>query len=229
MRRWDYERSDLVGVAITTGGAILRVCAFGLGLSLAATLAFGCGVLRRPEASGAVGGIETKADRAKWRSSLGWPDECEEAFEVTYAAGGAGLEAYELGNGGTLVVVHCAAGAYQGSYRYYLIEGQELDPDRAVSLTLTAYESADGHSIQPVPTAELWGEPTVVSQAGDLIILQLGRQTSDCGAWARYSIAAGVVELREVWARYPCPPEVGEPAEPGSQTPPHGWRRIDRN
>jgi hypothetical protein len=165
-------------------------------------------------------------DRAAWRKVLGWTDDCEQAFEISYAGKGVGIEFHALRDGMTLVAVLCAAGAYQPSFMYYLLD--ESSPNAVASLlNFPTYESPDGRFLIHARHVELWGEPSLLHNERELTVLSLARQTGDCGTWARYGFTRREVELREFWARLPCPAEIEPPADPKPGEPPEGWRRVD--
>src|SRR5688572_21512037 len=68
------------------------------------------------------------ADRAAWRTALGWPDSCEQAFASTHAGEDGGLAINVVAPGVSLVEVLCAAGAYQPSHVYVRYNEQGASP-----------------------------------------------------------------------------------------------------
>ena len=165
-------------------------------------------------------------ERGAWRSVLGWSDDCQQAFELSAAGTGSGLQFLALHPELTVVAVLCAAGAYQPSFVYYLADtggGQVA----ATLLEFPTYESPDGQSLIATRQSELWGEPSLLPASGELAVLSLARQTGDCGTWARYGFDDGSVELREFWAALPCPTEIQPPADPAPGSPPAGWTKVE--
>lgn len=162
-------------------------------------------------------------DRAGWRAVLGWPDDCEQAFAASFAGEGDGIEVQQLADGRALVAVLCAGGAYQPSYRYYLAPGAGAP---AVALALPTYVSPDGETLSCSLEQEVFGEPSFLRDGAGWVVLSLSRQTADCGTWARYAVADGHAELRELRAQVRCPAEVGEPVDSASAEPPARWPAL---
>ena len=163
-------------------------------------------------------------DRTRWRSVLNWPNECEEAFQASRAADDAGLVFNELSPGVSFVQVLCAAGSYQPSFVYMRFDERSPAPVAAL-LIFPVYESSDGVSIESVKASEIWGEPFVSPARRELAVLNLARQTGDCGIWTRYNIGGEipvVVDARS--AR--CSTGPGTPAASSDGQPPRGWQPV---
>jgi hypothetical protein len=169
----------------------------------------------------------TLAQRANWRSHLRWADDCEESFVASHVGDGGGISVVRLGSGVSLVEVTCAAGAYQPStLRFRLTEdanGARTDP-----LSFPVYVSENGRDLTVSQEAEVWGESMVDGAAAEIVILSLGRQTADCGVWARYSLAGEQPRLLDAAARTECPAQPGPPARLSGASPPADWTPIPR-
>ncbi len=185
---------------------------------------------RIPEASKVKTSAQIKADnieiRLKWRKTLAWNIDCEDSFQASYAGLGSGVEVYALQNGLELVSVLCSAGAYQPSFVYFIVD-KNAGVDRVIAMKFNRVESADGESLQSNPQFELWGEPMIDAAHGELNILNLARQTGDCGSWAVYALQGKLAELLELWTRFPCPAKIEAHAEQRIGMPPQGWIRVD--
>ena len=163
-------------------------------------------------------------DRTGWRSVLNWPDECEEAFQASHAGDDAGLVFNELAPGISFVEVLCAAGSYQPSFVYVRLDERSTAPI-ATLLTFPVYESSDGVSIESVKASEIWGEPFVSPARRELAVLNLARQTGDCGIWTRYNIGGELPEMVDA-RRAPCATRPGAPATSSNGEPPRGWQPL---
>jgi len=168
----------------------------------------------------------TRADRAAWRAQLGWPDDCEQAFELTDASPDSGIVVQALEHGAMLVAVRCAAGAYQPSALVLQVDATGM-PAAARVLTFATYVSPDGETLERVDTTELRGEIRFAAQGPTLSVLALSRQTGDCGTWAEYTVADGAPRLVTLYARLPCPGTPDAPVDPAPDEPPPGWKRMD--
>ena len=163
-------------------------------------------------------------DRTGWRSVLNWPDECEETFQASHAGDDGGLVFNELAPGISFVEVLCAAGSYQPSFVYVRFDERSTAPI-ATLLIFPVYESSDGVSIASVKASELWGEPFVSPARRELAILNLTRQTGDCGIWTRYNIGGEIPEMVDA-RRAPCSTRPGAPATSSDGEPPRGWQPV---
>ena len=170
----------------------------------------------------------SKETRSHWRKRLAWNDDCEESFSASYAGLESGIEVYTLKNGLELVSVLCSAGAYQPSFLYFIVD-EDIELEQDIPLKFLYYESADGQTLQSYSRSELWGEPLIDTARGQLSILNLARQTGDCGSWAVYAIHRENAELLELWARFPCPVKIEAHAEQQIGKPPEGWVKIDHD
>jgi len=209
-------------------------------LILGGSAAVGCSSPRVEEQT--VGGATTRAsgpqmaaaslrrsqlslgDRAGWRSVLNWPDECEEAFQASHAGDDAGLVFNELAPGISFVEVLCAAGSYQPSFVYVRFDERSTTPI-ATLLVFPVYESSDGVSIESVKASEIWGEPFVSPARRELAVLNLARQTGDCGIWTRYNIGGELPQILDA-RRALCSTRPGAPATSNDGEPPRGWQPV---
>ena len=167
-----------------------------------------------------------QVDRAAWREVLNWTNDCEEAFQSTHAGEGTGIELQSLGEQISLVAVLCVAGSYQPSFMYYYLDEGSSPPLSAV-ISFPTYESPDGRTLIRAEHTELWGEARFVPERRELYVLNVSRQTRDCGSWARYAFVDHEVQLREFWVRLPCPEEIEQPVDPQPGVPPDGWTRVN--
>jgi hypothetical protein len=167
----------------------------------------------------------TLKDRSEWRALLKWPDSCEEAFQRSRAGDDGGLEFSRLPDGISLVSVLCASGSYQPSLVYIRLDDRQTPPDARV-LRFPTYQSPDGTTLERVETAEIWGEPTIFAKEHRMAVLNLSRQTGDCGIWSRYDIGQPTPQLEGSWARLPCPSHPGPRAIPKADNPPRGWTKV---
>jgi hypothetical protein len=164
------------------------------------------------------------ADRAAWRTALGWSASCEKAFESSRAGEDGGLVIHEVAPRVSLVEVLCAAGAYQPSHVYIRYDEQGASPI-ATSLQFRVL-SAESATPQTSLETEIWGESSLSSDARVLSVLTLSRQLADCGIWSRYAIGTGQPELIAAAAWLPCPATPGPPAESTNGGVPRGWRPL---
>ena len=144
----------------------------------------------------------TLADRATFRRTLGWSDDCEQGFDAT-DSGYGGVEVDTLAPGQYLVGIVCARGAYQG-YRVYYYSDETRPPPAARQLVFETRESPDEGSLVRTVTRELWGLPSFDRQTRQLRVLNKFRGLGDCGILGTYRFVAGVPELAELRAKAVC-------------------------
>ncbi len=160
--------------------------------------------------------------RDEWKKLLGWNEDCEQSFQSTQAGAYSGIETYPIGNADELVIVMCAVGGYQPSFLLFRQKGQT---PRAIALV--AYGTSNGKTLHRTQEVELWGEPVFLEKTSELVILNVARQTKDCGTWAKYGFKTDSVKLQELFFKLPCPKKVSEKDDLGSSsTPPKGWKRL---
>lgn len=159
------------------------------------------------------------ADRKAWREIIGWPEECEEAFQGTAGSAGdnAGLEFFELGEGRRLVQVLCAGGAYQPSQVFAVVDETGAKPSAKV-MTFDIYESPDDDKLEKTTAQELWGLADFDARTKQLTIHNRFRGPGDCGTLATYGFEGGTPQLKELRADTRCD---GKGAENPQQ-----WKKI---
>ena len=167
----------------------------------------------------------TVRDRTDWRHILKWDATCEKDFQSSRVAEDGGLVFHQIGPRVSLVEVLCSAGAYQPSFVIVRLDERSQVPVADV-LSFLTYESTDGRSLEPAQQVEMTGEPSILPEQRELTVLNVFRQTRDCGIWTRYSIRDRVPQLTEVRVRLPCPTGAGVPVSPERGRPPRGWRLI---
>ncbi|GEM_PF-2144031 len=164
--------------------------------------------------------------RSKWRRTLQWNNSCEDAFQASYVGQQSGVQVYKADNTVELVSVLCSAGAYQPSFVYFLL-AKHKSGVTAQAINFPIYASDDGWNMNRSVQTEIWGEPIFDSERVELNILNVARQSGDCGSWAVYSLEQASAELMELWALFPCPQNIEAPAEQKIGVPPAGWVRVD--
>jgi hypothetical protein len=189
-----------------------------------AVLIGGCQVDNRKPSSPKITEIKQQvnpATRSEWRNLLRWSDDCEQSFSNTQAGGYSGIESHAIGEADQLVIVMCAVGGYQPSFLLYRLKQQ-----KPIALTLETYLSTDGQNLQAAKESELWGEPVFIAESKELVILNVARQTRDCGTWAKYGFSSETAILLSFYALVPCPIEFKESVSLNSDNPPKSWKLI---
>jgi hypothetical protein len=167
----------------------------------------------------------TVRDRTDWRQVLNWDETCEQEFQSSRVAEDGGLVFHQIAPGVSLVEVLCSAGAYQPSFVIVRLDERSRAPVADV-LSFLTYGSTDGSSLEPAQQVEMTGEPFLLPEQRELTVLNVFRQTRDCGIWTRYGIRDGAPQLKEVRVRLPCPTGTGMPVSSEPGRPPRGWRLI---
>jgi hypothetical protein len=160
----------------------------------------------------------TRADRPAWRQILGWPADCEEAFQASAAPDAPGLSVYVLPSGRSLVEVRCAWGAYQGSQVYYLYD-ETRQPPGVLPLTFEVRESPDERSLVKGESREVWGLSTFDPQTRQLSVLNKFRGPGDCGTLATYRFVDGKAQLAKLRAKVACDGQGDEAPEKWPEVP----------
>ena len=181
----------------------------------------------RPDLSSLPRDRVTLTQRAGWRAHLRWPDDCEESFLASRAGDDGGINVVRLGPGVSLVEVTCAAGAYQPSMMRFRLTEDASGP-RSQLLHFPVYGSENGRDLTMSQETEVWGDSIVDAASAEIVILSRARQTSDCGVWTRYSLAAEPPRVLAAAARTACPAQPGPPARLSAGGPPTGWAAIPR-
>jgi len=141
----------------------------------------------------------TKSDRAAWRKILGWPGECEEAFQKTYRSNEyAGLEFFHLAPKQYLVQVTCYPGAYQPGY---ILMFYDEALGKANLLKLKRYEREENGRVTSYVESEILGLPTFNAKTKELEIFSKSRGPGDCGYLATYTFINGKPVVKEARAQ----------------------------
>jgi hypothetical protein len=167
----------------------------------------------------------TVRDRTDWRRVLQWDEACEKEFQSSRVAEDGGLVFHQIAPSVSLVEVFCSAGAYQPSFIIVRLDERSQAPVADV-LSFVTYESTDGSSLESVQQVEMTGEPSILAEQREVTVLNVFRQTRDCGIWTRYGIPDGAPQLKEARVRLPCPAGPGVPVSTEPGRPPRGWRLI---
>jgi len=166
----------------------------------------GCGKSSRntPPEKASIRLPESKEDRAAWRNVLHWSDDCEEAFRGTGGSRG-GLQFYDLDHNRQLVEVGCAAGAYQGSQEYFIVD-QNPSSEAVHAVSLPTYEASgtDGETLLRKSVKEITGSPEFDHVNHRLKILNRYRGPGDCGSYAVYGFQSEQPVLEEFRAKLEC-------------------------
>lgn len=168
----------------------------------------------------------TVADRQAWRAVLGWPDSCEEAFQMSRASDDGGLTFHAVSAGVSTVAILCAAGSYQPSHLFLRFDERGSSPEARL-LEFPVPQSEDGRTVTRATETELAGEVVFSPDGHMLSVLSLARQLGDCGIWSRYAVATDHPKLTAAAAKLPCPATPGDPAAPVNGEAPGGWPALD--
>lgn len=144
-------------------------------------------------------------NRNAWHGLLKWSNDCEEAFQAT-APGRSGIQSFPLGDNRRLVEVACAAGAYQGSQEYFLLDGSKAQP-----VKFTVVEDANLRE-----AVEITGLAEFDESARVLKVHNRYRGPGDCGSYAIYSFTDAGAQVKELREKAECD---GEGAEHPEQWP----------
>ena len=91
-------------------------------------------------------------------------------------------------------------------------------------LRFPVYEAENGATFTTSETVEIWGEISIDPAKPIMTVLNLARQTGDCGVWTRYDIAGNPPIVTEARARLPCPSRARPPVRSDIGRAPLGWR-----
>jgi hypothetical protein len=164
-------------------------------------------------------------DRASWRPILKWPDECEAAFQTSHAGDDPGIVFHELAPRLSIVEVLCAAGSYQPSSTFVRLDERGAAAE-VTTLQFPVYESPNGAAFNVTRTTEIWGEVAIDRAKPIMTVLNLARQTADCGVWTRYNVGDVEPAVVDARARLPCSARIRPPIRLGTRQPPVAWRRV---
>jgi hypothetical protein len=141
----------------------------------------------------------TKADRAAWHKLLGWPADCERAFQKTYANEDfAGLEFYQLGERKYVVHVTCYSGAYQPGQQYVFYDETKSS---ARLLRFKLYERETNGTVRSHYETEISGLPEFDRKKKELTVFSKARGIGDCGSVVIYRFFNGRSIPREARAQ----------------------------
>ena len=163
--------------------------------------------------------------RAEWRPILQWPDDCETAFEASHAGDDPGMIFHEVAPRLSVVEVMCAAGSYQTSSTVIRLDERRPVVEATV-LRFPVYETETGEAFTTTEVTELWGEIAIDPATAVMTVLNLARQTADCGTWTRYDLGDDAPIVTDARARLPCPGRARPPIRLDTDHPPVGWRHI---
>jgi len=146
-------------------------------------------------------GTKTKADRTAWRSLLHWPASCESDWRmpgVSTSLGGSGIDTYAA-NGGTLAIVNCYYGAYQGTFMLYLIDsaGKPTGP-----IALHIYEDPGNGKPKAVRQTMPLGD--FVFSKGMLTIFDKAAGYGGCGVYSTFRLTGSTFVPVSARAKETC-------------------------
>jgi hypothetical protein len=145
-------------------------------------------------------GKVAREQRTEWLKIIKWPNDCEEAFQKTYGAGGTqdfgGLEFYRLQKQQYLVQVACSPGAYQPGSIFAWYDA------RTSSATLLKFKGLESQEDEGkgLPHSEVFGFATYRPKARTLTIFSKYRGPGDCGFYGVYRFVGKqpvLIEARE--------------------------------
>jgi|GEM_PF-670427 len=139
--------------------------------------------------------------RPAWRMLLGWPDECEEAFQrfTQGAENSGGITVYPLGDEQYLVVVLCNLGPYWEEDRAYWLNNH-ASPPAAQLLTMPVLSDGDAPERGLTETDVLYGAFPINYDPNTqtLTSLHAHRGLRDCGVFYKYHLQDARFVLDEV-------------------------------
>ena len=150
----------------------------------------------------------TKADRGVWHKLLRWSDDCESAFQQTYAKENyAGLEFYPLGKRKYLAEVTCYSGAYQPGQQFIYYD--ETKPSARL-LKFKLYDREINGRVTSYYETEISGFATFDRKKKDLRVFSKARGIGDCGSVVIYRFPNGHPVAREARAQacYDAPSKI---------------------
>ncbi|HSQ40257.1 MAG TPA: DUF1176 domain-containing protein, partial [Anaerolineales bacterium] len=144
----------------------------------------------------------TYAERPAWRALLGWPDACEEGFELhaRQADDEGGIVIYPLDDRHYLILVTCTLGPYWVEERVYWLDAS-ASPPAALSLAVPELIQDDAPEQGLHEVDVLHGAfPTYHPDTQTLTNLHAYRGLKDCGVFYKYHLEDTYFVLDE--ARY---------------------------
>jgi hypothetical protein len=140
-----------------------------------------------------------QAERARLRTMLGWPNDCEDSFQELLSRNssvGSGVTAHALGEGRTLYCVQCDMAAYQ---EVFMVVLQDTPDGPGRVLTFPLYDR-EGSKVSRSEDTSLAGWPEFNDATKTLAVFYKARGIGDCGSFVVYAFptqgAPKVVEAR---------------------------------
>jgi hypothetical protein len=180
-----------------------RLCA--AAFAALAAYALASRALAQSDAAVPVGRDLSLADRALWRKTLRWDDECEKGYAGPDDRLG-GLVFQAISAKVYLAEVTCALGAYQSVYRLFVLD-ETVAPAAVRPLEFEQLEDSGvtgPHRFELDKQAELDGEIKFDARRGVLTALNKFRGPGDCGVLADYAISPQGSRLIRVRAKPEC-------------------------
>lgn len=171
-------------------------------------------------AAAAPPGVASADERARWRTALAWPDDCESQHQSAVKLlelNDGRVRVFDLGGRRSLVEVGCARGAYQDSLLYYLYD-ESRTPPQVTRLALPSYEAVDDEW-EPTELTEATGAASFDTARKLLTLRTLARGLGDCGSIARYRVQGTKLVLVDFRGR-------GCDGEPENAPPAEKWPRV---
>lgn len=128
-------------------------------------------------------------ERAAWRALLGWPDDCEEGFQLIarQPEGEGGIAIYPVAEERYLVFVSCLLGPYWVEERPYWVDNRTGAPVARPLSVPELLPGAQGGELSMVEVDVLHGSfPAYDPETQTLTNLAAERGLKDCGTWYKY-------------------------------------------
>jgi hypothetical protein len=93
-------------------------------------------------------------------------------------------------------------------------------------LKFPVFEAETGAAFKQTNATEVWGEVSIDPDKPVMTVLNLARQTGDCGIWTSYDISGDAPTVMAARARLPCPARARPPVRSAIGIAPVGWRPI---
>ncbi|MBN2392792.1 MAG: hypothetical protein JXR84_18825 [Anaerolineae bacterium] len=142
------------------------------------------------------------ADRPAWRAFLGWPDDCEEGFELLSRQPDdyGGIDIYPVDDNRYLIFVLCTLGPYWVEERVYWFENSTgLPTAQPIMVPELVQDDAPEQGVHEVNV--LYGSfPIYLPETQTLTTLHAYRGVKDCGVFYKYHLEDARFVLDE--ARY---------------------------
>jgi hypothetical protein len=140
------------------------------------------------------------SDRPAWRTLLGWPNDCEEGFELLSRQPDdyGGIDIYPMDDNQYLIFVLCTLGPYWVEERvYWLDDSTDLPTAQPITLPELVQDDAPEQGVHEVDV--LYGSfPIYLPEAQTLTTLHAYRGMKDCGVFYQYHLEDARFVLDEV-------------------------------